>query len=120
MGNSSSANDEEDLDPFDGADTLGYRVLGVQPDSPSAEAGLVSFLDFLVGANGKLLLASGEGLEDGDEYDDIDLPRLLQDHKDKELELRKYRYLPPQYSQYLNALHKPPFFRLTLFYCYYF
>ena len=92
MGNASTHehDDAEDLDPFDGIDTLGYRVLGVQPDSPAAEAGLVSFLDFLVGANGQMLLGSGEGLEDGEEYDDVDLPKLLQDHKDKELELCKY------------------------------
>lgn len=53
MGNSPSAGYNDGEDPFDGIDTLGYRVLGVQPESPAAKAGLVSFLDFLVGANGK-------------------------------------------------------------------
>lgn len=51
MGNAASAEEggeDDPLDPFDGIDTLGYRVLGVQPDSPASEAGLVSFLDFLV------------------------------------------------------------------------
>jgi len=88
MGNSSSSFDEGDLlDPFDGIDTLGYRVLGVQPDSPASKAGLVSFLDFLVGANGRMLLGSGEGLQEGEEYDDVDLPALLENFKGKELEL---------------------------------
>ena len=45
MGNASSADgsagDDAMLDPFDGADTLGYRVLGVQPNSPASKAGLV-------------------------------------------------------------------------------
>ena len=90
MGNSASSYDENDLlDPFDGIETLGYRVLGVQPDSPASKAGLVSFLDFLVGANGKMLLGSGEGLQEGEEYDDVDLPALLEEHKGKELELCK-------------------------------
>ena len=85
MGNSSSAvHDEED--PFDGADTLGYRVLGVQPNSPASKAGLVSFLDFLVGAEGKMLLGSGEGLEEGEEYDDVDLPALLKENVNKQIE----------------------------------
>jgi hypothetical protein len=59
----------------------------VQPNSPASAAGLVSFLDFLVGCNGEVLLASGEGLEEGDEYDDVDFPALLKDHVGKELEL---------------------------------
>lgn len=90
MGNSSSTDGENDdealLDPFDGADTLGYRVLGVQPDSPASKAGLVSFLDFLVGANGEMLLASGENVEHGEEYPDVDLPKLLQENKGKPVE----------------------------------
>jgi GRASP55/65 PDZ-like domain len=94
MGNSSSSstNDEttDEYAKFDGIETSGYRVLGVQPDSPASAAGLVSFLDFLVGVNGKLLLGSGEGLEEGDEYDDVDLPALLRENIGKELELCKY------------------------------
>ena len=31
---------------------VGYRVLGVQPNSPAAVGGLVSFFDFIVAANG--------------------------------------------------------------------
>ena len=96
MGNSSSAtggageeDDEALLDPFDGADTLGYRVLGVQPDSPASKAGLVSFLDFLVGANGEMLLASGENVEQGEEYPDVDLPKLLEANKGKPIEFCK-------------------------------
>jgi hypothetical protein len=89
MGNaeSTSADAHDDpYDPFEGADTLGYRVLGVQPNSPASEAGLVSFLDFLLGANRRMLLGSGEGLDDGEEYDDVDLPGLLEENKGKPIE----------------------------------
>ena len=89
MGNSSSQHEDE-YDRFDGVETLGYRVLGVQPSSPASKAGLVSFFDFLVGVNGVMLLGSGEDLEEGDEYDDVDLPALLRDNIGKELELRKF------------------------------
>jgi hypothetical protein len=93
MGNEASSPEQEDypdeLSKFDGVETLGYRVLGVQPNSPASAAGLVSFLDFLVGCNGEMLLASGEGLEEGDEYDDVDFPALLKDNVGKELELRE-------------------------------
>lgn len=78
---------EDEFAKFDGVDTLGYRVLGVQPNSPASAAGLVSFLDFLVGCNGEMLLGSGEGLEEGEEYDDIDFPGVLRDNVGKELEL---------------------------------
>ncbi|CAM9601719.1 unnamed protein product, partial [Choristocarpus tenellus] len=43
MGNGQSAAEEE---------CVGYRVLGVQPNSPASEVGLVSFFDFIVAANG--------------------------------------------------------------------
>jgi hypothetical protein len=93
MGNEASSPEQEDypdeLSKFDGVETLGYRVLGVQPNSPASAAGLVSFLDFLVGCNDEMLLASGEGLEEGDEYDDVDFPALLKGNVGKELELRE-------------------------------
>ncbi len=97
MGNeASSSSQHQDHDDypdefakFDGIETLGYRVLGVQPNSPASVAGLVSFLDFLVGCNGQMLLGSGEGLQEGEEYDDIDFPELLKENTGKELELRK-------------------------------
>lgn len=93
MGNSVSAGEDDYYDDefakFDGIDTLGYRVLGVQPNSPASQAGLVSFFDFLVGANGKILLASGEDLGEGEEYDDVDFPALCQEFLHKPLELRK-------------------------------
>jgi hypothetical protein len=99
MGNTDSHDQgEEDMDPFDGIDTVGYRVLGVQPNSPASEAGLVSFLDFLVGVREhrpdgavkeRMLLGSGEGLEPGEEYDDVDLPGHLNEYKGKETELCK-------------------------------
>lgn len=59
----------------------------MQPSSPASKAGLVSFFDFIVGANGMMLLGSGEGLEEGDEYDDVDFPALLQENKGKVVEL---------------------------------
>ena len=89
-------NDNDDPvrdDPFEGIETLGYRVLGVQPDSPAAQAGLVSFLDFLVGVNGQMLLGSGEHLEPGEEYDDVDLPAVLQASKGQELEFCRYNVI---------------------------
>jgi GRASP55/65 PDZ-like domain len=90
MGNSSSVQKgKDDVDKFDGIETLGYRVLGVQPNSPAAKAGLVSFLDFLVGADRKMLLGSGEDLQEGEEYDDVDLPAMLQEYLNKPLELCK-------------------------------
>lgn len=85
--NSLFKNDDEYDDPFEGIETLGYRVLGVQPNSPASAAGLVSFLDFLVGADNKMLLGSGEGLEPGEEYDDVDLPNLLEEKKGSTIEL---------------------------------
>ena len=33
------------------SDSVGYRVLGVQPNSPASNCGLVSFFDFIVAAN---------------------------------------------------------------------
>lgn len=45
MGNAAS---DQDL----AAEKVGYRVLGVQPNSPASAIGLVSFLDFIVAANG--------------------------------------------------------------------
>ena len=102
MGNSASqdelhhgaaaADEDEYAAQFDGIDTLGYRVLGVQPQSPASEAGLVSFLDFIVGANHQMLLGSSQGLEVGEEYDDVDFPALLRDaaSKNETVELRTY------------------------------
>lgn len=89
MGNTATTLHDDEFEEFDGVETLGYRVLGVQPDSPSSKAGLVSFFDFLVGANGQMLLGSGEGLEEGEEYDDVDFPALLQENKGKVVELCK-------------------------------
>lgn len=95
MGNDASSPEDDGYPDvyakFDGVETLGYRVLGVQPDSPASAAGLVSFLDFLVGCDGVMLMGSGEGLEEGDAYDDVDLPALLKDSVGKELELREFR-----------------------------
>lgn len=92
MGNEASQphEPEDEFAQFDGIETLGYRVLGVQPNSPASAAGLVSFLDFLVGCNGVMLMGSGEGLEEGDEYDDVDFPKVLREHEGKELELCEF------------------------------
>ena len=53
----------------------------------ASKAGLVSFFDFIVGANGKMLLGSGDGLEEGDVYDDVDFPRLLKDSVNEKVHL---------------------------------
>lgn len=45
MGNRQSGED---------AEACGYRVLGVQPNSPASKVGLVSFFDFIVAADGEL------------------------------------------------------------------
>jgi hypothetical protein len=89
MGNSESAPPDGggSVDDFDGVETLGYRVLGVQPNSPASAAGLVSFFDFLIGADGEMLLGSGEDLDEGEEYDDVDFPALLEKFKGKKLQL---------------------------------
>ena len=89
MGNAAPTGEFEgdEFAEFDGIETLGYRVLGVQPNSPASKAGLVSFFDFILGANGEMLLGSGEGLEEGEEYDDVDFPALLRDNKGKVVEL---------------------------------
>lgn len=43
MGNSPSIDETE---------KVGYRVLGVQPNSPGSKCGFVSFFDFIIAANG--------------------------------------------------------------------
>jgi len=85
MGNSDSA-PTNDMSQFDGCETLGYRILGVQPNSPASRAGLVSFFDFLVGANGQLIFGVDDGT--GNEYFvDVDFPALLKGSVDQEVEL---------------------------------
>ena len=95
MGQSSSSiNGGED---FTNVPTLGYRVLGVQPNSPASEAGLVSFFDFFVGANGRMLFHSCiDSNDDPDSMDDdedagidVDFVGLLQENVGKPVELRK-------------------------------
>ena len=86
MGNSESS----DAHKFDGCETLGYRVLGVQPDSPASRAGLVSFFDFLVGANGQLLFGIDDG-SGGEYFEDVDFPSLLKSSVDQEVELCKFQ-----------------------------
>lgn len=49
MGNGQSGQKVEDI-------PCGYRVLGVQPNSPASKVGLVSFFDFIVAAEGKCSL----------------------------------------------------------------
>lgn len=103
MGQAESSPKEVD---YSNVPTLGYRVLGVQPNSPASEAGLVSFFDFLVGANGRMLFGGGshkeddlhnpdqdegeEHLEEGEELGDVDFVQLLQDNVAKQIELCKF------------------------------
>lgn len=77
MGNSPSNTENEGEISPDNIETLGYRVLGVQPNSPASQAGLVSFFDFLLGCNGSMLL----------DEEDLDFVKILKDNIDKELEL---------------------------------
>ena len=90
MGQSASTPKEVD---YSNAPTLGYRVLGVQPNSPASDAGLVSFFDFLVGSNGRMLFGGGDDdhdeEDDGEEAGDIDFVGLLQNHIGKPVELCK-------------------------------
>jgi len=46
--------------PSDGYPTVGKRVLGVLKGSPAAKAGLVPWLDFVVGADGRLFVGDEE------------------------------------------------------------
>lgn len=109
MGNTATtgADPDDEFAEFDGIETLGYRVLGVQPDSPASKAGLVSFLDFIVGANGEMLLGSGEHLEEGEEYDDVDFPGLLQSNKGQVVELCKCLYPCPSPKEMMSCRRQP-------------
>lgn len=93
---------------FDGCTTLGYRILGVQPDSPASRAGLVSFFDFLVGVNGQLLFDNGakSGEEDGGDdefFEDLDFVAILKDHVDKEIELLVWN-IKSQTQRFINLI----------------
>lgn len=44
----------------EGAGKCGYRVLGVQPNSPASKVGLVSFFDFIVAADGEHQVSLGD------------------------------------------------------------
>lgn len=47
----------QSVEGFDG-EPFGYRILDVQPQSPGAAAGLVSWFDFVVEAAGRRLVRS--------------------------------------------------------------
>lgn len=104
MGNDVSQQDPNDhptSTQFDGIETLGYRILGVQPNSPASRAGLVSFFDFLVGVNGQLMFGceevddengdggggGGGGSGNGEYFEDVDFPALLKGSINQEIEL---------------------------------
>ncbi len=52
--NKINSNDENEINSVETLE-VGYRVLGVQPNSPASKANMVSFFDFIVSANKKLL-----------------------------------------------------------------
>jgi len=93
MGQSESITRDVD---FSNVPTLGYRVLGVNPDSPASDAGLVSFFDFLVGANGRMLFGGTAEPNENDAEEkvvgDVDFVGLLQDSLDKPVELCEFYY----------------------------
>lgn len=69
MGNSTSQAELE---------SVGYRVLGVQPNSPASNGGLVSFFDFIVEANSKPLVeVDGTFIELIKESEDKELPLTI-------------------------------------------
>lgn len=72
MGNSNSSEE-------DSFGKVGYRVLGVQPESPASRIGLVSFFDFIVAANGVPLSTL-----------DNTFIELIKSSEDKPLPLRVY------------------------------
>lgn len=72
MGNNNSS--EEDT-----YSKVGYRVLGVQPNSPASQIGLVSFFDFIVSANGVPLTTL-----------DNTFIELIKNSEDKPLPLKVY------------------------------
>lgn len=49
------ASNSQEEPSLEGKNNVGYRVLGVQCDSPAEKGGLVSFFDFIVAANGVAL-----------------------------------------------------------------
>ena len=59
---------------------FGYRVLGVQPFSPAAKVGLVSFFDFIVAANGESLCEKNIGY----------FVNLIKEFNERELPLEVY------------------------------
>ena len=59
---------------------FGYRVLGVQPFSPAAKVGLVSFFDFIVAANGESLCEKNIGY----------FVTLIKEFNERELPLEVY------------------------------
>ena len=67
MGNSDSSN------------KVGFRVLGVQDESPASKIGLNSFFDFIIGANGVLFndQDSNSFINTIKEFEDKDLPLIV-------------------------------------------
>jgi hypothetical protein len=68
------SNQTHQVSPFviSSVQLLNWSLLTTYIPNTASKAGLVSFFDFIVGANGDMLMGSGENLDEGEEYDDID------------------------------------------------
>ncbi len=65
-------------------DCVGYRVLGVQSDSPASKGGLVSFFDFILEANGhRLNTLDASFINIIKEFEDRELPLSVYNFKSK-------------------------------------
>ena len=65
---------------------MGYRVLGVQANSPAAKGGLVSFFDFIVQAHGiPLRTLDGTFIDLIKASEDKPLPLVIYNWKNKSL-----------------------------------
>ena len=88
MGNNNSSILDVDENPVEGGAFYGFRVLGIQANSPSSQVGFVSSLDFIVAINGVRL-----------DQKDSTLMELIVANEDKVLKLDVYNTNPRKTRQ---------------------